>query len=419
MPFFQPSLVRTEERENFVRKIIPSPKVLLRWNFIVYDSFTTENDVVLFVKGVNNRQGVNRPPSDFRCVFGDDPLTAVRTSVTSSVQEVFRCNRPEITGNRPMSVTVEILENDRTVVMIPSLARFFPDIRRTIVQSERKSQLCACTMVYNVGKFLREWVMFHSKIGVEKFILYDNDSDDNLGAQVESLINEGYDVRIVYWVWPKAQEAGFSHCALYSAQISDWAAFIDVDEFFLSPTWLESRQPSTNMLRSLLPKEPELERVGQVSIRCNEFGPSDQAVHPIEGVTQGYTCRIRVDQRHKSIVYLPAIDDSLLNVIHHFKIKDGYNSIQIGTSQAIVNHYKYQAWPEFRAKFRRRVSAYVIDWRQNLNPRSNDRAPGLGFEPIEPPGWAQRFCEVRDEKMKVLTRRWFGVSESTMAWQSG
>ncbi|KNA07188.1 hypothetical protein SOVF_174100 [Spinacia oleracea] len=418
LPFFQPMLFCAEERENLLSQPLPPPKELLRWNFIVYDSFTTENDVVLFVKGVNNRQGATRPPSDFRCVFGHDSSTAIKTPVTSASQEVFRCLRPEMTGSRPISVTIEIVENDRRAVIIPSLAQYTPDNERTIMQSEKKSLICACTMVYNAGKFLREWVMFHSKIGVDKFILYDNDSDDDLAAQVVSLRKEGFDVRTVYWVWPKAQEAGFSHCSLYSARICEWAAFVDVDEFFLSPTWLDSPHPAAHMLGSLLPKEPDLERVGQVSIRCIEFGPSNQTTHPIEGVTQGYTCRRQADQRHKSIVYLPALDHSLKNAVHHFETRVGYKTLHVETSQAIVNHYKYQAWPEFQAKFRRRVSAYVIDWQQNLNLESNDRAPGLGSKPIEPPEWSQKFCEVRDERMKVLTKMWFGASESTMAWQS-
>ncbi|CAO2817494.1 unnamed protein product [Amaranthus hypochondriacus] len=417
LPFFQPHLVQIEGRENDVVYDHQFPaKQLLRWNFIVYDSYTTADDVVLFVKGINNRQGVNRAPSDFRCVFGDDILTAVRTPVSSSIQEVFRCPRPEINGSRPIKVSIEILERDQKVVVMPSVAKYVADVKGTIMKEETKSLLCACTMVYNVGKFLREWVMFHSKIGVEKFILYDNDSNDDLHAQVHGLKYDGFDVRIVYWVWPKSQEAGFSHCALYASRLCDWAAYVDIDEFFFSSMWLESPQAKPHMLRSLLPSDANLERVGQVSIRCNEFGPSNQTEHPIEGVTQGYTCRRRMDQRHKSIVYLPSVDHSLLNVVHHFKIKDGYNTLQIDTNQAIVNHYKYQAWPEFKAKFRRRVSAYVIDWQKNLNPLSNDRAPGLGFEPVEPNGWPQMFCEVIDVRMKELIRMWFAGNKSTMAW---
>ncbi|XP_074265273.1 glycosyltransferase family 92 protein RCOM_0530710-like [Silene latifolia] len=419
LPFLQPQLVLMEGRD--LGEVNPPLIELLRWNFIVYDSFKTEDDVVLLVKGVNNRQGINRPPSDFNCVFGDDVLTAVKVPVTSSVQEIFRCPRPGLTGDSPVSATLEILENNRTVAMIPSLVKYVPDRRRTVEFNESKSLICACTMVYNVAKFLREWVMYHNNIGLDRFILYDNDSNDNLRFVVDELNREGYDVRTVYWAWPKTQEAGFSHCALYSNQLCDWVAFLDVDEFIFSPMWLDSPQPKGDMLKSMLPKNPHnpIDRVGQVTIRCNEFGPSNLTAHPLDGVTQGYTCRRRVDQRHKSIVLLDAVDHSLLNVVHHFKIKDGYRSSQVDSNQAIVNHYKYQAWPEFQAKFRRRVSAYVIDWRQKLNLMSNDRAPGLGSEAVEPSGWAQRFCEVHDDRMKVLTRTWFGLNDTgVMAWQS-
>ncbi|KAM1721629.1 hypothetical protein ACFX13_023439 [Malus domestica] len=95
---------------------------------MVYESFSTEDDVVLFTKVLDNRQGINRPPTEFRCMFGDtnDKSNAVRTAVMSSVQEVFRCHHPNVTA------------------------------------------------------FLREWVIYHSKIGVDRFIFYDNDSDDGL-----------------------------------------------------------------------------------------------------------------------------------------------------------------------------------------------------------------------------------------------
>lgn len=373
----------------------------------------------MFVKGVNNRQGINLRPSDLRCVFGDDQTSAVRTAVTSSAQEVFRCGRPKILENstRKMSVTLELIK-ERNVIL-SSVAQYSPHELRTIDFTERKTLMCACTMVYNVAKFLREWVMYHARVGVDKFILYDNDSDDGLDGTVQGLNRAGFDVRTVYWPWPKTQEAGFSHCALHAEKLCEWVAFVDVDEFILSPTWLSRRKPDPNMLSSsLLPKGTNPARVGQVSVKCVEFGPSNRTVHPVQGVTQGYTCRRKFDRRHKSIVMMEAVHPSLLNVVHHFKLRDGFRSSQLGKHRAIVNHYKYQAWPEFRSKFRRRVSAYVVDWQKSTNLKSNDRAPGLGFQAIEPPGWARRFCEKVDVRLKVLTRKWFRVNSSAMLWQS-
>lgn len=415
-PFIQPTLIRSSETDLSPGNKQVSPE-LIRWTTIAYESFSTENDVVLFVKGIN-RQLSNKPPSEFNCVFGDDgeENAAVRTAVTSSNQEVFRCHHPNLTAavtSERIKISLEIVPKN---TVVPSVA-YYTTRRRTLASQEPKSLLCACTMVYNVAKFLREWVMYHSRIGVEKFILYDNGSDDELAEVVDELNQEGFNVTTLFWIWPKTQEAGFSHAALYANQSCTWMMYVDVDEFVFSPTWQSS--DSSKLLTSLLPISDR--SIGQLHIRCNEFGPSNQTSHPVEGVTQGYTCRRKVDERHKSIVLLDAVNSSLENAIHHFEVKKSiFRSILVSMEDVVVNHYKYQAWSEFRTKFRRRVSAYVADWTQAVNPTSKDRTPGLGFEPIEPAGWAEKFCEVRDHRLKLLTQDWFGSNTSygyQMAWQ--
>lgn len=81
-----------------------------------------------------------------------------------------------------------------------------------------------------------------------------------------------------------------------------------------------------------------------------------------------------MENRHKSIVLLDAVHDSLVNVVHHFYLKKGYKMRKIDIRSVVVNHYKFQAWPEFKAKFKRRVSAYVADWTETVNPHSQDRS---------------------------------------------
>lgn len=95
-----------------------------------------------------------------------------------------------------------------------------------------------------------------------------------------------------------------------------------------------------------------------------------------------------------------ALDRTLLNVVHHFRLKKGYKYFNLPASTAVINHYKYQVWEVFRAKFYRRVATYVADWQQNQNEGSRDRAPGLGTEAIEPPDWPQKFCEVWDTGLR-------------------
>ena len=422
-PFFQPILLTNPPLEK-EKPILVQTTELYRWTFLVYESFSTENDVVLFVKGVNNRQGINRSPNEFRCVFYEESnIIAVKTAVTSSTQEAFRCPHPNITaftdGER-RRVSLEIINEN---LVVPSVAYYVP---RRKLAGQQKSLLCACTMVYNAGKFLKEWVTYHSNIGVDKFIIYDNDSNDNLKSVVEELNGKGYNITTMFWVWPKTQEAGYSHSAVYGKDSCTWMMYVDVDEFVFSPSWSASSKPSKDMLKSLLPRVPSSSSsshhrlIGQVSIRCNEFGPSNQHSHPIKGVTQGYTCRMWAEQRHKSIVQLDAVDPTLLNAIHHFGLKSNYKTKTLNLDKAVVNHYKYQAWAEFQNKFRRRVSTYVVDWKEKANLGSKDRTPGLGFEPIEPEDWAHMFCEVKDERLKMLTKRWFGSRTSDgyrLVWQ--
>ncbi|KAJ1397573.1 Glycosyltransferase family 92 [Sesbania bispinosa] len=442
--FSQPVLVSGGTSENESAFQSPAPE-LMRWNFLVYESFSTEDDVVLFAKGVNHRQGYGRSTKELRCVFQiGDGRDAVRNAVTSSVQEVFRCPHPDPSqlglGSERVGISIEIIGEN---IVVPSVAYYMPRSKpkpnavetRIQAQAQPEYLLCACTMVYNVAKFLREWVMYHSEVGVGNFILYDNDSDDDLYEVIKELRAEGYNISTLLWIWPKTQEAGFSHSILYSKSkgLCTWMMYVDVDEFVYSPSWGDVNENGDGhglglghefpSLKSMLLREQGKGRVGQVSMRCLEFGPSGQKQHPVEGVTQGYTCRRRVEQRHKSVVLVDAVDRSLWNVIHHFQVneKEGFRSKQLRVEEGLVNHYKYQAWDEFKSKFRRRVSAYVVDWRQAVNPNSKDRTPGLGFEAIEPKDWTQRFCEVRDQRLKLLTQAWFGSSTPNgyrMAWQS-
>ncbi|KAL5706138.1 hypothetical protein ACHQM5_024346 [Ranunculus cassubicifolius] len=417
-PFLQPIF---KSSSQMVMESESSKKELFRWGFLAYESLSTETDVILFAKGVNSRQGLNRSPEDLHCVFSNGGHnTTIKTAVTSSKQEVFRCRHPDISaflriGAETTKISLEITKANNSIV--PSVAYYTP-LPRNLVKMQQKSLICACTMVYNVGKFLKEWVIYHSVIGVEKFFLYDNGSDDDLQDVVNELRERNYQVETILWPWSKTQEAGFSHSATYANDMCTWMMYVDVDEFIYSPSWLKSPNPSSDMLKSLLPRS---QRVGQVMVKCYEFGPSNQMVHPRDGVTQGYTCRTRMEQRHKSIVLLDAVDISLRNVVHHFQLRNGYRVKKMSLDNGVVNHYKYQAWSEFRTKFRRRVSAYVVDWKQGVNLKSKDRTPGLGFEPIEPKGWPQRFCDVHDYRLRDATRRWFRLDSSSdrykMGWQ--
>eukprot|EP01018_Ginkgo_biloba_P004861 Gb_33001 [translate_table: standard] len=428
----------------------------IQWDFLVYESFVTDIDVILFAKGINHKQGLNVAAQSLRCVFNH----SIETSVTTSAQEVFRCEHPhEQIRSDLVGSKISLLIHGKT---IPSVAYYelpsssnhgFLHVNSLISEknpvntTEKQVNLCACTMVFNVGKYVREWVIYNSHLGVEHFFLYDNNSEDSLEETLGGLSE--YNVTRYPWPWTKAQESGFSHCALMAKDKCKWMMYTDVDEFAFSPSWLKilkangnghqdnileyNREITSKSLKLLvmnlssyiqapsLKLKQETANVGQLSLRCRNFGPSGLHEHPQSGVTQGYICRQKQEQRHKSILLLDALSSSLLNVIHHFQLKPGYKTLYVNSSKAVINHYKYQVWTEFKTKFRRRVSAYVVDWKESRNLASRDRTPGLGYRAVKPHRWEKMFCEVKDIALREFTMRVFSLYDETgsskMQWQ--
>ncbi|TKY75330.1 U3 small nucleolar RNA-associated protein [Spatholobus suberectus] len=127
--FSQPMLVTGTSEDEFPDPPAPAPE-LMRWNFLVYESFSAENDVVLFAKGVNHRRGYDRSPKELRCVF--DLGNGIRNAVTSSVQEVFRCPHPDPSElsldsyyglPQRIGISLEIVAEN---IVVPSVAYYVP-----------------------------------------------------------------------------------------------------------------------------------------------------------------------------------------------------------------------------------------------------------------------------------------------------
>ncbi|KAM0881532.1 hypothetical protein ACQ4PT_032906 [Festuca glaucescens] len=382
---------------------------MLNWSDrIVYESVAIDGgDVLVFAKGVNTRKKVNLAAEDIRCLYyhGDEGNAVASLPATTSAQQVFRCPPPPATtAHLELRVTLVLAGEEEP---IPSLATYDPPRHHasSAPGKKKKRLICACTMIRDMAKFLREWVVYHAAVGVDRFYVYDNGSEDDLADEVRRLTSSGFDISTKTWPWPKTQEAALSHGAAVHRDACEWMVFIDADEFIFSPHWARSENPAKPMLRSVVASVKQ--DVGQVSLWCADFGPSGQTTHPKEGVTQGYTCRRKTMERRKSFVRLTAVDESLVNSIHTFTLKPGF---QAGWNTRVrVNHYKYQAWEEFKVKFHRRAPAYTADWTDKVELGSNDRTPGLGFEPVEPTGWPQKFCDMNDTLLRDVTRRWFGV----------
>ncbi|KAJ4836779.1 hypothetical protein Tsubulata_013602 [Turnera subulata] len=387
-------------------------RAVATWDRLVYEAILDWNStVVLFAKGLNLRPHVESDKSHFRCHFGlsnfdKDEGFVFTTEATSAAQEVIRCLLPRSIWNNPekaQGIRVTVSHFDGTqggvdALPLPSVAKVYST--NSYQQRREKYELCACTMMWNQASFLREWIMYHGWLGVQRWFIYDNNSDDGLKEVVDELNAENYNVSRHAWPWIKTQEAGFSHCALRARHECKWVGFFDVDEFFYFPQHQGQAIAGPNSLRALVANYTDSPTYAEIRTTCHSFGPSGLTTAPSQGVTAGYTCRLHAPERHKSIVRPDLLHTSLLNVVHHFRLREGYRYLNVPESTALVNHYKYQVWDTFKAKFFRRVSTYVANWQDDQNKGSKDRAPGLGTVAIEPQDWRLRFCEVWDTGLK-------------------
>ncbi|EOA18114.1 hypothetical protein CARUB_v10006575mg [Capsella rubella] len=372
-----------------------------RWDWLVYDAvIDDDNSTVVFVKGLNLRPGKVADVSRYECVYGWDlakPKLLLRTQVISAAQEIVRCKTPltVLEGPRtaqPVKVSVRIKGSG----MLPSVAH--PIKRPGRVKDSKPFETCVCTMTRNAANVLREWVMYHGGIGVQRWFIYDNNSDDDIVAEIKHLENRGYNVSRHFWPWIKTQEAGFANCAIRAKSDCDLVAFIDVDEFFYIP----SGQTLTDVIRHHKTAGPlsSSGEIGEIRTPCHSFGPSGLRDPPRDGVTTAYTCRMSLPERHKSIIRPESLNATLINVVHHFHLREGFAFADVDKGTMVINHYKYQVWDVFKEKFKRRVATYVADWQNEENVGSKDRAPGLGTRPVEPSDWAERFCEVNDTGLR-------------------
>ncbi|KAI3793898.1 hypothetical protein L1987_36521 [Smallanthus sonchifolius] len=384
------------------------------WKSLAYEAMIDrDNTTIVFVKGLNLRSGRSSNASKFQCVYGSDLSNRqllLSSEVVSIAQEIVRCRTPlSILEHKGKIDSLKVSVKIKGRGILGSIAR--PGLWAQPDPPVLNQHLvCVCTMLRNQARFLPEWVMYHARIGVERWFIYDNNSEDNIEEIIELLTDQGFKITRYVWPWIKTQEAGFAHCALRARDFCKWVAFIDVDEFL--------HLPSGTNLGSIVNNQTSRPEVAELRVSCHNFGPSGLKQVPPKGVTVGYTCRLGVPERHKSIVQPDKLNPTLINVVHHFHLKDGFKHLNVDRNLMVINHYKFQVWEVFKEKFYRRVATYVSDWQQDENVGSKDRAPGLGTRAVEPDDWSSRFCEINDTGLRDWVVKTFSDPfTGSLPWQ--
>jgi hypothetical protein len=374
-----------------------------------------DNTTVVFAKGLRLQSGRISNASRIHCVYGQDLIAKkplFTSNALSAAQEIVRCKTPLsiLTSQQRIISSMKVSVRITGRRTLPSIARLQYRVKPDPVPN-KQYKMCICTMLRNQARFLPEWVTYHSRIGVEKWFIYDNNSNDDIEDVIDSLVGLNFNITRRIWPWIKTQEAGFAHCAIQSRDLCKWVGFIDVDEFF-------HLRPGLS-LHDIIGNYSTRNDVAELRTICYSFGPSGLDQVPPEGNTIGYTCRMRASERHKSILKPEGINSTLINMVHHFHLKDGFGHVNLDRNVMVINHYKYQVWDVFKEKFHMRVATYVTDWENDKNVGSKDRAPGLGTIAVEPVDWSKRFCEVMDRGLKKwIMANFVDPKTGLLPWQS-
>lgn len=92
--------------------------------------------------------------------------------------------------------------------------------------------LSLAAIVRNEGPYLREWLSYHRLMGVDRFYIYDNESDDDTRKLLEPWIERGL-VNYRYVPGGRMQVPVYSDAIHRTRFTTRWLALLDADEFLV------------------------------------------------------------------------------------------------------------------------------------------------------------------------------------------
>ena len=139
-----------------------------------------------------------------------------------------------------------------------------------------KYQLGIVVIAKNESEYIQEWCAFHKVVGVDKIILFDNESTDNMKELLQPFIESGF-VDYHYWKGKVQQLPVYNEGLKLTKDKFKYLAFIDCDEYLYS-------DDSNHTLLELIEKIfHENKLAGGLYVNWKMFG-SNGYIHTPEGL---------------------------------------------------------------------------------------------------------------------------------------
>lgn len=240
--------------------------------------------------------------------------------------------------------------------------------RSTLPASALENGITIAAIAKNESRYIVEWMAYHFAIGVDRIVIYSNDTDDDQCEKIEAIAQ--YDCRVSCKKWPSisgiSPQLSAYNDALKAAQ-TPWIGFIDIDEFIVP---LED-----NGIHEWLATIPD--DVSSVHLNWRGFGSSGRQTDDYDLVTRAFTHAALPgwsnNHHFKSIARTKLATEAF---VHNILTKEGrrtlsdfgdFETIRNGLSNRVtyhriqLNHYQCKTFAEFSARMSRGDANVPVD----------------------------------------------------------
>lgn len=208
-----------------------------------------------------------------------------------------------------------------------------------ITSKEKKSYSCdfaICAIFKNEALYLEEWIEYHRFIGINKFYLYNNNSNDNYMDILKPYIQKNI-VELKEYPGDSKQMDAYNDCLMKHKKDTKYILFIDIDEFIFDKDF--------NALNKVNDTFSNNKLASAIQINWMIFGSSNEKLYVAKPVLKRFQYRSKIDfdmNKHTKSIVNPRRTLCFLNP--HFSIPIGkYVSINIHgetLNGALNNNFK-------------------------------------------------------------------------------
>ena len=225
--------------------------------------------------------------------------------------------------------------------------------------------LSLCLICKDENDYLPEWLDYHILMGVDRFYIYDNESQVSLRETLKDYIERGW-VVVVDISGKAMQLYAYDHCLQTFGHLTFWMGFIDTDEFLVPKTTLD--------LKELL---KGYEEYAGLAVSSLFFGSNGHKTRPSIGQIAAYTRHVQATLKEYELVK-SIVQPSLAlmpNSPHDFIYKENaccvnenflrvdYQRFPSHTDKIQLNHYYCRSENEIDEKLRR-GNSQAVAWQR-------------------------------------------------------